>query len=80
MKKGRLPRKKKKALKKKYKFLFGGKVGFKVLTFEVQNIDLKYNEHVKNLHLQQEAAERMILGAFGVPRTFIDEINFLTMV
>lgn len=72
MKKGRLPRKKKKELKKKYKIVFGERVHMKVLTFTVSC------KEVEERHREAERLARdQVFNAFGVPRFCVDEINNL---
>lgn len=72
MKKGRLPRKKKKELKKKYKIIFGERVHMKVLTFT-----LNCKEMERRNREFEEMARDKIFNAFGVPRFYVDEINNL---
>ena len=73
MKKGRLPRKKKKELKKKYKIIFGERVHMKVLTF-----DLKLSWTFLKFTEEQEQAKKRILNGFWIPEVYIDEINNLS--
>lgn len=72
MKKGRLPRKKKKELKKRYKIIFGERVHLKILT-----VTLSCKEVEQRHREAEEMARDKIFNAFGVPRFYFDEINHL---